>query len=249
MKLHTEIDLVDVSLGRKIGLGAFGEVYMATWRGRRVAVKMLVKHELSDDVIREFEREIDIMSLLHHANICELVGASLKPTQRALVLELVERGSLWHILQTQQAMLTPSLRAKFALETARGMTYLHTFEHPILHRDMKSPNLLVDRNFSIKISDFGLSRVKAQIQTMTGYRGTVQWMAPEVLGCFKYTEKADVFSFGIVLWEIFSPSVPRGCPPFFARLMQLCWDRAPERRPSFETIVRMCESVLGCAEA
>ncbi|GLE00974.1 hypothetical protein PINS_up009771 [Pythium insidiosum] len=268
---HTEIDLNDVTMGCKIGHGAFGEVYKATWRGQRVAVKLLTKQELSDDVIREFEREIDIMGLLGHPNICRLVGASLRPSQRALVLELVEHGSLWNLLQSPRVMLTTSLRAKFALETARGMTYLHTFEHPILHRDMKSPNLLVDSDYTIKISDFGLARVKAQIQTMTGYCGTVQWMAPEVLGCCKYTEKADVYSFGIVLWEIFSrrcpydsmqaiqvamgvlnhdlrPAVPRGCPPFFAYLMQLCWERAPERRPSFEAIVRMCESVYGCAE-
>jgi serine/threonine protein kinase len=141
------------------------------------------------------------------------------------------------------------------------MSYLHHFNRPICHRDLKSPNLLVDKNYNIKISDFGLARVKAHVQTMTGNCGTVQWMAPEVLGNQKYTEKADVFSFGIVIWEVVTgecpydgmsqiqaalgvlnrnlrPTIPRDCPPFLSRLMKACWNRQPELRPSFPNIVK-----------
>ncbi|KAI9918516.1 hypothetical protein PsorP6_011968 [Peronosclerospora sorghi] len=144
------------------------------------------------------------MSCLHHPNICMLLGACLVPETRALVIELVEQGLLWAVLRTRQQQLTDEMRPQFLFDTARGMSYRHQFELPILHRDMKSPNLLVERDFSIKISDFGLSRVKAQIQNC----GTVQWMEPEVLGNRKYTEKADVFSFGIVVWEIFTGQCP-----------------------------------------
>ncbi|POM61197.1 TKL protein kinase [Phytophthora palmivora] len=257
----------DVIIGRVIGEGAFGKVYNASWKGRNVAVKVLIRQNLSADVVREFETEVKIMSFLHHPNICMLLGACLAPESRALVIELVEQGSLWAVLRTRRRQLTDEMRARFVLDTARGMSYLHHFELPILHRDMKSPNLLVEHDYSIKISDFGLSRVKAQIQTMTGNCGTVQWMAPEVLGNRKYTEKADVFSFGIVVWEIFTgmcpydgmtqiqvalgvlnhdlrPPIPRSCPRFFARLIRSCWMREPSLRPSFSELVRTFEQYV-----
>ncbi|KAI9919831.1 hypothetical protein PsorP6_015436 [Peronosclerospora sorghi] len=142
-----------------------------------------------------------------HETKLELLGACLVPECRALVIELVEQGSLWAVLRTRQRQLTDDMRAQFVFDTSRGMSYLHKFELPILHRDMTSPNLLVECDFSIKISDFGLhaSRHKSRL---TGNCGTVQWMAPEVLGDRKYTEKADVFSFGIVVWEIFTGQCP-----------------------------------------
>lgn len=177
LKPHQNVDMADVVIGRVIGEGAFGKVFKASWKGRDVAVKVLIRQNLSADVVREFETEVKIMSFLHHPNICMLLGACLAPENRALVIELVEQGSLWAVLRTRRRQLTDEMRARFVLDTARGMSYLHHFELPILHRDMKSPNLLVERDFSIKISDFGLSRVKAQIQTMTGNCGTVQWMA------------------------------------------------------------------------
>lgn len=174
---HQNVDMADVIIGRVIGEGAFGKVFKASWKGRDVAVKVLIRQNLSADVVREFETEVKIMSFLHHPNICMLLGACLTPENRALVIELVDQGSLWAVLRTRRRQLTDEMRARFVLDTARGMSYLHQFELPILHRDMKSPNLLVERDYSIKISDFGLSRVKAQIQTMTGNCGTVQWMA------------------------------------------------------------------------
>lgn len=267
LKPHQNVDMADVIIGRAIGDGAFGKVFKASWKGRDVAVKVLLRQNLSADVVREFETEVKIMSFLHHPNICMLLGACLTPGNRALVIELVEQGSLWAILRTRRRQLTDKMRAQFVLDTARGMRYLHQFELPILHRDMKSPNLLVEQNYSIKISDFGLSRVKAQIQTMTGNCGTVQWMAPEVLGNCKYTEKADVFSFGVVIWEIFTgqcpydgmsqiqvalgvlnhdlrPPIPRSCPRFFARLIRSCWMREPTLRPSFSELVRTFEHYI-----
>ena len=93
-----------------------------------------------------------------------------------------------------------------ALETARGVHYLHSFKPPILHRDLKSLNLLLDECFRIKLADFGWTRVMAE--SMTGKIGTYQWMAPEVINNEKYTEKADVYSFGIILWEIASREPP-----------------------------------------
>lgn len=172
-----EIRMSELSLQKVIGEGAFGKVYKALYKGRSVAVKVLIKQNLSDDVVSEFETEVKIMSLLNHPNICRLLGACLQPYNRALVIELAEKGSLWSVLRSGRTALNTAMRIKFMLDTARGMSYLHQFRRPILHRDLKSPNMLVQDDFSIKLSDFGLARVKTQIQTMTGNCGTVQWMA------------------------------------------------------------------------
>nr|CCA23310.1 protein kinase putative [Albugo laibachii Nc14]CCA24354.1 protein kinase putative [Albugo laibachii Nc14] len=258
---HSEnIPVSDLELGRVIGQGAFGKVHEGRWRGRAVAIKVLICQDLRHDIMKELESEVRIMSVLRHPNICRLLGACMDPQHRALVVELSQRGSLWSVLRNSRRSLTLDMRTRFLYDTAKGMSYLHHFERPILHRDLKSPNLLVDANYTIKLSDFGLARVKAHVQTMTGNCGTVQWMAPEVLGHQKYTEKADVFSFAIVIWEVMTgrcpydgmsqihvalgvlnrnlrPSIPRDCPPFFARLMKSCWNRQPELRPSFPHIV------------
>ncbi|RLN37765.1 hypothetical protein BBJ28_00007545 [Nothophytophthora sp. Chile5] len=254
------INFNEITLGRMIGEGAFGKVHEGKWRGKSVAVKLLICQDLRSDILHEFQSEVEIMSVLRHPNICRLLGACMEPPHRALVVELLQRGSLWGVLRMNRKSLDQTLRSRFIYDTAKGMSYLHHFERPILHRDLKSPNLLVDKNFNIKLSDFGLARVKAHVQTMTGNCGTVQWMAPEVLGNQKYTEKADVFSFGIVIWEIVTgecpydgmsqiqaalgvlnrnlrPNIPRDCPPFFSRLMKACWNRQPELRPSFPHIV------------
>nr|CCA16589.1 protein kinase putative [Albugo laibachii Nc14] len=250
----------ELQVGRKIGEGAFGKVFRGKWSGRAVAIKVLVCQDLRSDIMAEFQSEVEIMSILRHPNICRLLGACMEPPNRAIVVELCQGGSLWNVLRLKRHSLTPKMRTKFLLDTAKGMSYLHHFKQPILHRDLKSPNLLVDSDYTIKISDFGLARVKAHVQTMTGNCGTVQWMAPEVLGNLKYTEKADVFSFGIVVWEVMTgecpyeglsqvqaalgvlsrnlrPGIPKNCPPFFQRLMRSCWDRQADLRPSFSQII------------
>jgi len=157
--------------------------------------------------------------------------------------------------------LTWKLRLQVALDTARGMTFLHLGR--IIHRDLKSPNLLLDAKYRVKVADFGLARTKA-INTMTGQCGTFQWMAPEVIGSNHYTEKADVFSFGIILWELVArqvpyagmnavqvsvqvmakglrPEIPPRCPAAYSHLIQECWDTDPNKRPSFTDVVKRLE--------
>lgn len=166
----------------------------------------------------------------------------------------------FEVVLTVFASLLTAMTASIARDTALGMNYLHSFQPPILHRDLKSPNLLVDMSYAIKISDFGLARVRAHFQTMTGNCGTTQWMAPEVLAAEKYTEKADVFSYGVVVWETVTrqcpyeglsqiqaalgvlnnnlrPTIPATCPPLLRKLMTLCWVSKPEERPTFEAIL------------
>ena len=140
------------------------------------------------------------------------------------------------------------------------MAYLHSGNPPVLHRDLKSANLLLDESYTAKVCDFGLSRLKEQERSMTGNCGTVQWMAPEVLANMSYNEKADVYSFGIILWELLSrecpfdgmspiqcalavlnrdkrPDIPKWCPPCLHALIKSCVKKEPDQRPSFVQII------------
>ena len=143
---------------------------------------------------------------------------------------------------------------------ARGMAYLHSGNPPVLHRDLKSANLLLDDSYTTKVCDFGLSRLKAQARSMTANCGTVQWMAPEVLANRSYDEKADVYSFGIIVWELLSrecpyegmtaiqcalavlnrdkrPEIPKWCPPGLHALIKSCIKKDPSDRPTFTEII------------
>ena len=149
---------------------------------------------------------------------------------------------------------------------ARGMAYLHSGNPPILHRDLKSANILLDESYTAKVCDFGLSRLKAQERSMTGNCGTVQWMAPEVLANTEYNEKADVYSYGIILWEMLSrecpfegqtpiqcalavlnrnkrPDIPKWCPQALQTLIRACIKRDPDERPTFPEILEQLEKM------
>jgi GAF domain-containing protein len=125
-----------------------------------------------------------------------------------IVVELMERGTLWQVLHNEELLLSGSRKYEMARQVAQGMAYLHNFEPPIIHRDLKSLNILVAQDFSLKIADFGLARVIPQSQVMTTRLGTVCWMAPEVFARSHYSEKADVYSYGIILWEIWTRKEP-----------------------------------------
>jgi len=146
------------------------------------------------------------MEILRHPNICMFLGACTQPPNFALVLEYCSRGSLMGLIQNKEINLNWDDKKRLALETCRALNYLHSFNPPILHRDLKSLNLLIDEFFRIKLADFGWTKILDNY--MTGKIGTYQWMAPEVISMFQYTEKADVFSFGIILWEISAREPP-----------------------------------------
>jgi len=157
---------------------------------------------------------------------------------------------------------------RVACGAARGMAYLHSGNPPVLHRDLKSANLVLDESYTAKVCDFGLSRLKAQERSMTGNCGTVQWMAPEVLANISYNEKADVYSYGIIVWELLSrecpydgmspiqcalavlnrdkrPEIPKWCPPPLHALIRSCTTKDPTQRPSFEQILLALDAMNG----
>lgn len=171
-----------------------------------MAVKLLKKELMKEETIKDFLNECYAMESLRHPNIVMFLGACTKFPNLGLVLEYCPNKSLWNLLKNKNIILHWEDRRRLAIDIAKGMNYLHSFEIPVLHRDLKSLNILIDDSYRPKIADFGWTRLKAD--RMTEKIGTFQWMAPEVLKTNTYTEKADVFSFGIILWEMASREPP-----------------------------------------
>ena len=255
------VAMKDIKLGERIGRGTFGEVYKGTWRGAIVAVKKLTTTTVSEEFVQEFEKEVSLMRNLRSPNVLQFLGSSFQPPNNVcIVMEYMQRGSLYGILHNYTNVLDWELVLRMLADTARGMTYLHTCKPPVVHRDLKSHNLLVDEFWRVKVCDFGLSTVlEHQSQTMTAC-GTPCWTAPEVLKHLHYTVKADVYSFAIVLWECAArtdpyqgmapfkviyavgrekmrPRIPPGLPPEYVALMRACWDDNPDARPDFAAIL------------
>ncbi|CAI5992383.1 unnamed protein product [Closterium sp. NIES-65] len=254
-----EIRWEDIQLGQEVGHGACGTVYHGTWNGSDVAVKVFARHDISGDFMRDFKKEIRIMEKLRHPNILLFMGAVASLDHLAIVTEFLPRGSLFRLLHLRTAGLTRLRLLRMALDVARGVNYLHKCSPPVVHHDLKSANLLVDRNWTVKVGDFGLSKMKfATYLSARSGRGTPQWMAPEVLRNEPSNEKSDVYSFGVVLWEMATRQVPwdgmnpmqvvgavgfleqqlplpTSIDPVMRLLISDCW-RSPNERPSFDEI-------------
>ena len=248
-----------------VGTGTFVDVKLSYWRKTLVAVKFLKKTiENEQENIKSFIEELYILKNLRHPNILLYLGACTAGPQYFLVSEYCEKGNLFDFLHTnKKSVLNIKEKIRIALEIAKGVNYLHCFNPPILHRDLKSLNILLDKNLQVKIADFGWARIRQD--HMTKQRGTFQWMAPEVIRRNTYSEKADVFSFGIILWELmvqeppyrnidriqvakkvatdpkYRPKIPNDVPLKLKELMPLCWDHDPEQRLSFDQIIEYLE--------
>jgi hypothetical protein len=172
------------------------------------------------------------------------------------------RGSLFRLIhRSTSSSLNAMRRHAIAMDIARGMHYLHSCRPAIVHRDLKSPNLLVDRDWTVKVCDFGLSRAKPQTYlTSRSHGGTPEWMAPEILRNEPSDEKCDVYSYGVVLYELITSKepwsalnqmqvvgavgfagqrlqLPEGVAPPLAALVNQCWSTKPSERPSFEQVL------------
>lgn len=260
-----EIDKEEIVLGPRIGIGSFGEVYRAQWRETEVAVKVFLDQEFGVRMLESFRKEVSIMKKLRHPNIVQFMGACTKPPFLCIVTQYVSRGSLFRLLHRpgpNGPVLDHRRRLQMALDVCRGMNYLHTCRPPVIHRDLKSPNLLVDKDLTIKVCDFGLSRVRhTTVLSTKSQAGTPEWTAPEVLQGKSCNESSDVYSFGVILWELLSGeepwsdksamqvvgavgfagqrlAVPEGTSPALADLMERCFGE-PDDRPSFSEIISL----------
>eukprot|EP01088_Endostelium_zonatum_P020602 TRINITY_DN7677_c0_g1_i1.p1 TRINITY_DN7677_c0_g1~~TRINITY_DN7677_c0_g1_i1.p1 ORF type:complete len:377 (-),score=59.44 TRINITY_DN7677_c0_g1_i1:155-1285(-) len=260
-----EIVIDDLVIGARIGKGSFAEVFKAKWRGTEVAVKKLPAQMLGGEFFEDFENEAELMRQLRHPNVLQFLGACMISPDICIITEFMNRGSLYKILHTPGQVITWPVVKRFCLDAARGMSYLHGCSPPVFHRDLKSHNLLVDEHWKVKVCDFGLSRIveESLTGTMTSC-GTPCWTAPEILRNERYTEKADVYSYGIVLWEMSTredpykgmppfqvvfavgtqkirPKLPLSAPSFLVKLITECWDEDAMARPSFEEVIEKLE--------
>lgn len=199
------------SAQRLLGEGGFGSVY----KGRLPDYKDVAVKRLKDgggQGEREFQAEVEIISRVHHRHLVSLVGYCISNDQRLLVYDFVSNNTLhYHLHGHGMPVLEWSARVKIAAGAARGIAYLHEDCHPrIIHRDIKSSNILLDNNFEAKVADFGLARLALDAVThvTTRVMGTFGYMAPEYASSGKLTERSDVFSFGVVLLELITGRKP-----------------------------------------
>ena len=179
---------------KKLAAGAFGEVWKGDWVGTPVAIKKILKADIGDDDLEEFSQEMILTSKLRHPNIVQFLGACFEP-ELCLIAEFMDRGCLFDVLHKET--FTWRRKLDFALDIAKGLMYLHTRAPPIIHRDVKSLNILVTKDWKCTITDFGLTRIKDKAMLSTRV-GSPAWSAPEILRGENYDEKADVFRFVLV---------------------------------------------------
>ncbi|OIW01754.1 hypothetical protein TanjilG_03892 [Lupinus angustifolius] len=270
------IENADVEELQELGSGTFGTVYHGKWRGTDVAIKRIKSSCFSgrlseqERLTKDFWREAKILSALHHPNVVAFYGVVPNGPGGTLatVTEYMVHGSLRNVLMKKEKVLDRRKRLMIAMDAAFGMEYLHLKN--IVHFDLKCDNFLVNLGDPerpvCKVGDFGLSRIKRNTLVSGGVRGTLPWMAPELLygNSSRVSEKVDIFSFGIAMWEILTgeepyanmhcgaiiggivnntlrPPIPKRCDSEWKKLMEECWSPDPEARPSFTEIKdRLC---------
>lgn len=266
-----EIDPCEITREYILGDGSFGAVYKGRCRQKDVAVKVLFK-QFDEKSLRAFRKEVAIMSKIFHPNIVLFLGACTSlPGQLMICTELMT-SNLEALLLNPHTKLNLLHRMQMAKDAALGILWLHSSNPVFIHRDLKTNNLLVDSNNTVKVCDFGLSQIKPRGENLKdgqeGAKGTPLWMAPEVLLGQTFNEKADVYSFGLVLWQIVSrqelfpqfdnldtfiraicynnhrPTIPSDTPPVLVELITTCWQANPELRPNFSQIVDTINSII-----
>ncbi|XP_039033098.1 serine/threonine/tyrosine-protein kinase HT1-like isoform X2 [Hibiscus syriacus] len=247
-------DMSQLLIGNKFASGRHSRIYRGIYKQRDVAIKIISQPEEDENLANFLEKQF----------ISEFVAACKKPPVFCIITEYLAGGSLRKYLHQQEPYSVPhDLALKLALDIARGMQYLHS--QGILHRDLKSENLLLGEDMCVKVADFGISCLESQCGSAKGFTGTYRWMAPEMIKEKHHTKKVDVYSFGIVLWELLTaltpfdnmtpeqaafavcqknarPPLPSSCPPGFSHLINRCWSSNPEKRPPFNEIVSILES-------
>ncbi|KAI3968003.1 hypothetical protein MKW92_014956 [Papaver armeniacum] len=288
-KEEWEIDPSKLLIKTVIARGTFGTVHRGVYDGQDVAVKLLDWGEEGHRTEAEitslraaFSQEVAVWHKLDHPNVTKFIGAMMGHAELniqtdsgqigmpsnicCVVVEYLAGGALkTYLIKNRRRKLAFKVVVQLALDLARGLSYLHS--QKVVHRDVKTENMLLDKTRTVKIADFGVARVEAQNPNdMTGETGTLGYMAPEVLNGNPYNRKCDVYSFGICLWEIYCcdmpypdlsfsevtsavvrqnlrPEIPRCCPSSIANVMKRCWDANPDKRPEMDEVVSLLEAI------
>ncbi|CAH2981716.1 unnamed protein product [Chilo suppressalis] len=261
-----ELNNDDVLLLDKIGRGNFGDVYKARLKttGQEVAVKTC-RVALPEEQKRTFLQEGRILKQYQHPNIVRLIGIAVQKQPIMIVMELVSGGSLLTFLRTRASTLSSRSLLAMCRDAAGGMRYLESKN--CIHRDLAARNCLVGDDNIVKISDFGMSREEEEYIVSGGMKQIpIKWTAPEALNFGKYTSLCDVWSYGVLMWEIFSKGdtpyagmsnsrarekidtgyrmpAPEGCAEDVYALMLRCWEYEPEKRPHFHQIYTIIDNI------
>jgi len=262
----------ELKFGKMVGSGITAEVFKGSWLGQSVAIKVLkVSGRKTAQLKQEvaFLRETAVAAQVSHKNLVQLHGLVFDAQPYLLVTEFCFGGTAFNLLHDSGLELAMWQKLKMTCDVACAMEYLHKFRPQIIHRDLKSLNLLMASTVEnqcdvphVKVSDFGLAKMKddADWGKMTVEAGTFHWMAPEV-ATGRYDEKADIYSFAMVLFEIICQeipfeelepnevlphamdgnrpdleAIPPGCPKEISTLMEKSWNHTPQERPSFTDI-------------
>ena len=256
------VSIEDFRIGHVIGRGGFGEVHHAVHlsSGTMCAVKRLNMETLKGHDLKMFLREVQTLVSCQNQFILPLLGFT--DTQPfTIITEYMSHGNLQKVLQSRKFVLSRTQLTLIAFGVADGMRVLH--QNNIIHRDLKSENVLLDDRFLPRICDFGVARFKAKPdEVVTKTIGTLNWMAPEVFVSPSYTEKVDVYSYGLLLWSLLTkespwstldrskimeyvvrenrrPPIPLDTPRALKSLIERCWHENPHERPSFSEICRL----------
>ena len=244
-----EIPFEGISDLQWLGSGAQGAVFVGKFNNELLAVK-----KVKDSV----DTNIHHLRKLNHPNIIQFRGVCTQAPVFCIVMEYCPYGPLFNFLREGRDKVPPTRLVEWTKQIASGVKYLH--DHKIIHRDLKSPNVLIGRNEILKISDFGTSRQWGEQSTCMSFAGTVAWMAPEVIRNEPCNEKVDIWSFGVLLWELLTCEVPyqnvdssaiiwgvgsnslhlpipKTCPEGYKLLIKQCWAIKPRNRPSFKNIL------------
>ncbi|KAI3850227.1 hypothetical protein MKX03_010380 [Papaver bracteatum] len=263
------VDLSKLFLGHRFACGANSRLYHGVYKDQPVAVKIIRQSDDEENadmaarLEKQFEREVSLLSHLHHQNIIELVAASKNPPVFCIITEYLAGGSLRAFMHKLEHKTLPFEKViGIALDIARGMEFLHS--QGVVHRDLKPENLIFDQDNQVKIVDFGIACKEAYCDSLADDAGTYRWMAPEMIKRKSHGRKVDVYSFGLVIWEMVAgtipfddktpiqaafavvnkkmrPIIPKDCPPSLRDLIEHCWTSVPEKRPEFWQIVKVLE--------
>ncbi|KAM7254941.1 hypothetical protein ACFE04_020182 [Oxalis oulophora] len=264
---HT-VDMSKLFLGQRFAHGAHSRIHHGIYKDEAVAVKIVripdddENGNLASKLEKQFNREVTLLSRLHHPNVIKFVAGCKNSPVYCVITEYLSEGSLRAYLHKleQKSLPLPKLIG-IALDITRGMEYIHS--QGVIHRDLKPENILIDKDFHMKIADFDIACEEVYCD-MFHDPGTYRWMAPEMIKHKSYGKKVDVYSFGLILWEMVAgkipyddmnpvqaafavvnknlrPVIPVGCPPCMKALIEQCWSLQPDKRPEFWQVMKVLE--------
>lgn len=292
-----QVDLKLLTIGKKLGSGGFKDCYKGTYKDQKVAVGIIKVTNFTKEEYVEIKHEIDVLKQLRHENIVRFIGVCFQNTNNSsdhnnldivnkatqsntsskfcILTELCENGDLYDYMNKNKK---PSLSEQMLLmyDIALGISYLHTRRPSIIHRDLKSMNILIDNDMRAKINDFGLARIRPRVNTLMHTNcGTPNWQAPEFWTANpSYTEKVDVYSCGLIYWEIMQWANPQYPYPYYKLkeheiyekvkyndlrppltnllkypktlldLIEIMWHKDPLKRPSMNVVLEKLNDLL-----